>query len=235
MDTEELPTDVDALKAMVRELVACNTQLCETVNDQRDRLAAKDQQILELLKALRGKQRERVDPDQLLLFEIGELEKLIEEQLEDGSKQKPKKNRKRGGRVIPDGLPEEIIDHELPEEARQCQVDGKVMPFIRWEISKQLDYVPAKMKVIVHRRAVYACPEKHDEATLLIADKPPQPIEKGLAAAGLLSQVIVGKFGITFRAIAWKTSSRVTALTSGVARFMTGWLKARSFAGRCLT
>ena len=51
------------------------------------------------------------------------------------------------------------------------------------------------MKVIVHRRAVYACPEKHDEATLLIANKPPQPIPKGLAAAGLLSQVIVSKFG----------------------------------------
>jgi len=72
-------------------------------------------------------------PDQLLFFEIGELEKLIEEQLQDGSKRKPKKKRKRGSRVIPDGLPEEIIDHELPEEERQCQVDGKVMPFIRWE------------------------------------------------------------------------------------------------------
>ena len=51
------------------------------------------------------------------------------------------------------------------------------------------------MKVIVHRRAVYACPQKHDEAALRIADKPPQPIPKGLAAAGLLSQVIVSKFG----------------------------------------
>jgi transposase len=209
MDAEELPTDVEALKAMVRKLVASNaqltsantqlkssnTQLCETVSDQRDKLAAKDQQILELLKALRGKQRERVDPDQLLLFEIGELEKLIEEQLEDNSKRKAKKKRKRHGRVIPDGLPEEIIDYEIPEEERLCPVDGKAMPRIRWEISKQLDYIPAKMKVIVHRRAVYACSGKHDEATLLIANKPPQPIEKGLAAAGLLSQVIVSKFG----------------------------------------
>lgn len=216
MDADELPTDVEALKAMVRKLVASNTQLtsantqlkssnvqlkssntqlCDTVSVQRERLAAKDQQILELLKALRGKQRERVDPDQLLLFEIGELEKLIEEQLEDNSKRKPNKKRERNGRVIPDGLPEEVIDHELPEEKRLCPHDGTVMPRIRWEISKQLDYVPAKMKVIVHRRAVYACPEKHDEATLRIADKPPQPIEKGLAAAGLLSQVIVSKFG----------------------------------------
>ena len=82
MDANELPTDVEALKAMVRKLVASNTQLtssntqltssntqltsantqlksnntqlCDTVSDQRERLAAKDQQILELLKALRG-------------------------------------------------------------------------------------------------------------------------------------------------------------------------------------
>ena len=33
----------------------------------------------ELIAALRGKQRERIDPDQLPLFEIDELEKLIEE------------------------------------------------------------------------------------------------------------------------------------------------------------
>lgn len=58
---------------------------------------------------------------------------------------------------------------------------------IRWEEIKQLDYVPARLKVIVHRRAVYACPEKHDEATLVTAPKLPQPIEKGLAAAGLLA------------------------------------------------
>ena len=51
------------------------------------------------------------------------------------------------------------------------------------------------MKVIVHRRAVYACTEKHDEAQLITAPKPPQPIEKGLAAAGLLAQVVVSKFG----------------------------------------
>jgi transposase len=49
--------------------------------------------------------------------------------------------------------------------------------------------------VIVHRRAVYACPEKHGQAVLVTAPKPPQPIEKGLATSGLLAQVVVGKFG----------------------------------------
>jgi transposase len=133
------------------------------------------------------------------LFEIGELEKLIAEETEDSEPEGALPGRKRkkmhGRRVIPDGLPEEVIQYELPESERTCPVDGQVMERIRWEESKQLDYVPARLKVIVHRRAVYACPEKHDEATLATAPKPPQPVEKGLAAAGLLAQVVVSKFG----------------------------------------
>lgn len=215
MDAKELPTDVELLQQLLLQSQSSISQmqsslrttesallqsrqqaaeLATTISEQQQKLAAKEQLIAELLKALRGKQRERIDPNQLLLFEIGELEKLIEEKREE-SRPQSRRRKKRGGRLIPDGLPEEIIQHELPEDQRRCPVDGAVMPRIRWEESKQLDYIPAKLKVLVHRRAVYACPGKHDEATLVTAPKPPQPIEKGLAAAGLLAQVVVGKFG----------------------------------------
>ncbi|MCA9049190.1 MAG: IS66 family transposase, partial [Planctomycetaceae bacterium] len=149
------------------------------------------------------KTRERIDPRQLLLFDAGELEALIREQTEDSPEaeeslsagKKRKKKRGHGRGVIPDNLPREEILHELPEDQRQCPVDGKPMPFIRWETSEQLEYVPSQLKVLVHKRAVYACPDKHDEATLLTAPKPPQPIEKGLAGPGLLAAMVVGKFG----------------------------------------
>ena len=71
--------------------------------------------------------------------------------------------------------------HELPEDERRCPHDGKPMPFIRFETSKQLEYEPSKMKVIVHKRAVYACAHKHDQAKPVIAPKPPQPIDKKLS------------------------------------------------------
>ena len=172
------------------------TELSATISAQEKKLAAKEQTIRELLQALRGKTRERIDPDQLLLFEIGELETLIEEALgAEKEPSKPRRKRKRGRRVIPDNIPVEIIEHELPENQRVCKVDGQVMPRIRWEESTQLDFVPAQIKKLIHRRAVYACPEKHDQATLITAPKPPQPIEKGLPTAGLLSQVVVSKFG----------------------------------------
>lgn len=199
----ELPTDVAKLQALLRQREQAlqvaerlATELSATVEEQRGKLEAKQHQIIELLRALRGKQRERIDPDQLMLFEIGELETLLDEQAdEDKPKSARKRKRKRGQRLIPDDAPREERIYELPEEERLCPHDGQPMPFIRWEESKQLDYVPPQIKVIVHKRAVYACPAKHDEATLLTAPKPPQPIEKGLAGPGLLAQMVVGKFG----------------------------------------
>ena len=202
MDDGQLPTNVAKLQVLLlqsREETLQRerqvTELSATIEEQRGKLEASQRQILELLRALRGKQRERLDPDQLLLFEIGELESLLEEPEEAKPTSARNRKRKRGRRLIPEGLPHEERVYELPEEDRVCPHDGQVMPLIRWEESKQMDYVPATLKVIVHKRAVYACPAKHDEATLLTAPKPPQPIEKGLAGPGLLAQMVVGKFG----------------------------------------
>ncbi len=206
MDVQELPEDAVALKALLlraqRELEVSKQQVVElssTVSDQQKQLAAKEQKILELLKALRGKQRERIDPDQLFLFDLGELEQIIEEQLDASRPAARRRRKKHGRRLIPDVLPagwlHEVVEHTLPEDQRRCPVDGQVMVPIRVETSKQLDYVPGRFKVIEHRRSVYACSDKHDEALLPTAPKPPQPIEKGMAAPGLLAQVVVSKFG----------------------------------------
>ena len=222
-DRSSLPTSVEALQQMVlrmqqevataqqevataqQEVVQqkqVNVELSATVISQTERLAKNERIIRELIAALKGKTRERVDPDQLLLFEIGELEALIEEAAAESDDKKPaaesapqKKKRGHGRRIIPDNLPREEVVYELPEDERRCPVDGKPMSVIRYETSEQLEFEPAKLKVIVHKRAVYACPDKHDEATLITAPKPPQPIEKGLAGPGLLAEMVVGKFG----------------------------------------
>lgn len=211
MTQDELPTTIEELQRMIlamdRQLhvsqrnVALEQQksieLTATIESQQKQLQQSERTIRELLQALRGKQRERVDPNQLLLFELGELQQLIEEQLEDPPEtaSPSRKKRKRRPRNLPENLPREEVIHELPEAQRLCPLDGRPMPVIRYETSEQLDFEPAKLKVIVHKRAVYACPEKHDEAKLITAPKPPQPIEKGLATAGLLAGMVVGKFG----------------------------------------
>lgn len=200
MDRNALPTDVESLRKLLlqtqQQLELSQQQVVElstTIEEQRTKLEAKDQQMIELLQALHGKKRELVDPDQLLLFQVGEFEQLLEEQAEDS--QPARRKRKHGRRLIPDDVPHEEVVHELPESERLCPHDGQPMPLIRYEESKQLEFVPARVKVLLHKRAVYACPAKHDEAKLVTAPKPPQPIDKGLAGPGLLSALAVGKFG----------------------------------------
>jgi len=67
------------------------------------------------------------------------------------------------------------------------------------ETSEQLDYIPAQVSVIEHVRLKYACRACEQNAAesgpqIVVADKPSSPIEKGLAAPGLLAQVIVSKY-----------------------------------------
>ena len=73
MDKDELPGDVEQLREFVLKLASSNDQLVATVTKQHTKIEQQEQKITELIAALRGKQRERIDPDQLLLFEIGEL------------------------------------------------------------------------------------------------------------------------------------------------------------------
>jgi len=59
------------------------------------------------------------------------------------------------------------------------------------EVSERLEFVPASVVVIEEVRGKYACACGGGVKT---ADKPPQPIEKGLAGASLLAQVAVSKY-----------------------------------------
>ena len=208
MSKDDLPTTVAELQALLLQTrdeletaehkletsQRTTTALAATIDEQRGTIAQQEQTIVDLLAALRGKQRERIDPDQLLLFELGELETLLEEAKENSAPAR-RKRRRHGRRLLPDHLPREEVLHELPEDQRLCPHDGQVMQPIRYETSQQLEYEPAKLKVLVHKRAVYACPAKHDEARLITAGKPAQPIDKGLPGPGLLAAVVLGKFG----------------------------------------
>ena len=205
---EDLPATMEELRALLHQtrgrLQTAESELqtaehktaalSATVEEQRGKLQQQEQTIADLLAALRGKQRERIDPDQLMLFDVEDIETWSEESRADQPAAR-RKRRGHGRRRIPDHLPREEVLHELPEQERLCPHDGRPMQPIRYETSEQLDYVPAKLKVLVHKRAVYACPAKHDQARLFTAPKPPQPIDKGLPGPGLIAALALGKFG----------------------------------------
>jgi len=59
------------------------------------------------------------------------------------------------------------------------------------ELGERLEYVPASLQVIEEACQKYACP---NGCTVVTAQKPMQPIEKGLPGPGLLAHIAVSKF-----------------------------------------
>ena len=158
------------------------------------------QQVQALLRRYFGRSSEKMDPRQRLLFENW-IDKAIPEIPAEGAgaEESPPRRNGHGRRRLPADLPREKIIHDLPEDEKPCPSCGKLRHIISKQTHEQLDYVPAKVKVIEHVRLTYGCPQcekdvSPDGPQIVTAGKPLQPIEKGLAAPGLLSYVIVSKY-----------------------------------------
>ncbi len=88
------------------------------------------------------------------------------------------------------------VVYDLAEAERQCPECHGEMKHIGEEIREELEYVPASLEVIEQACQKYACPKG---CTVVTAEKPAAPIEKGLAGPGLLAHVAVSKFADHFR------------------------------------
>lgn len=90
-------------------------------------------------------------------------------------------------------MPREQKIYDIAESEKICSCCGKKLERIGEDKTEQLNYKPASLYVIKHIRYKYAC--KHCQESIVTADENTyEPIEKGLAGAGLLSQVIVSKY-----------------------------------------
>jgi transposase len=182
-DADSLPNDVPLLKELV-------VQQSSTIDALQHQLAQIEHQLARLLRARFGPRSERVDPQQLPLFEMKAESPAVSESPVGESIVKAHA-RHGGGRLkLPADLPRERIEHDLEQKA--CPGCGQLRLRIGCETSEQLDYVPAQLKVIEHVRWKYAC--RTCQEHVAIAAPPPKPIERGLPGPGLLAQIVVGKF-----------------------------------------
>ena len=101
---------------------------------------------------------------------------------------KPKRPRA-GRQPLPDHLPR--IEHRHEPESCACGKCGKDLVKIGEDISEQLDVEPAKFFVHRHIRPQYACRACE---TITAAPIPPAVIDGGMAAVGLLTWVMIGKY-----------------------------------------
>jgi transposase len=177
-------------------------QLLDAHEQDARKLSQMEHQLQQLLRRLYSRSSEKIDPKQMALF--AEMLKQIEAQNPlpepPPAHVAPAPDRKGHGRrkLAPD-LPRERVIHDLPEEEKPCPCCGTMRTVIGQETSEQLDYVPAQVKVIEHVRLKYICKACEAKAAeggpqIQTAEKPLSPIEKGLAAPGLLSYVIVSKY-----------------------------------------
>ena len=212
-----LPTlreQIEALQAERRQwrevqqanelLRAQREQLLEQQAQQKRTIDQLQHQLQSLLRRVYGRSAEKLDSRQMQLFEtlLDNLapKTFVPSEPAATPAEIPASKKGHGRRRLPSDLPRQKVIHDLPEAEKPCPCCGKMRHVISQEISEQLDFVPARLNVIEHVRLTYACRHceqqvAEDGPQIETAQKPLSPIEKGLAAPGLLSYIIVSKYG----------------------------------------
>lgn len=110
--------------------------------------------------------------------------------IEDARKKRKAKTTRPTLRHLPEHLPREDVIHTDSPNCT-CSACGAGLRQIGQDVSEVLEYEPGSFKVIRHIRPRFACVGCN---TITQASAPSRPIERGLAGAGLLAHVLVGKY-----------------------------------------
>jgi len=204
---ENLPDDVDALKAMISamaeeraaneaRLVAAQAEITrlEAIEKSANERIANLTSILKVLQRTQhGTRSERLRlavNDEQVSFAFEEVEtglSVIQSELDRASGDKPKRApRPRKGFAAHLERIEEVIEPDIPAE---CAGLEKVL--IGEDRSERLDVVPPKFRVIVTRRPKYAFRGRDG---VIQALAPAHIIESGLPTERLLAYIAVSKY-----------------------------------------
>ena len=181
--------------------------LLEAQQAQDHLIAGMQHQLQQLLRRVYGRSSEKLDPNQLALFE-----KFLAELGEGGeggpaattpavpapAPAAPPTNG-HGRRRLPADLERRPVIFDVPEAEKPCPCCGTLRVHIGDAVAEKLDFEPARLFVRQEIRRKYVCQACETAAAqtgpqIVTAEKPLSPIEKGLAAPGLLAQIIVSKY-----------------------------------------
>ena len=175
LDIQKLPRDVDALLGVIAELHTQYATILESLH----------QQLQNLRRLHFGATSEKLSGQPELFQETQELPVPPQDTITVTYERQ-----RRGRPALPKDLPRERVDYDL-SEAEKAEFDA--LERIGEEVSETLEYTPAKLIVIEHARAKYAC-RKDGESTIRTAFAQPSPLPKTNAGAGLLAQILVSTF-----------------------------------------
>jgi len=141
--------------------------------------------LIELKKHRFGASSEKQNANDAQVALFNEAEVLTEPKAKKGKKKKSGKRK-----PLPKTLERE--DKVYKPEQTTCPHDGTELTYIGDEVSEQLQFIPAEIKVIRHKRHKMACPKCNKY--IVTADKPSDPIPKSIASPELLSYITVSKY-----------------------------------------
>jgi transposase len=148
-----------------------------------------------------GKSSEKTNPRQkeLPLFDEAENE-ADRRKPEPTLEQITYTRRKRDGKREEDlsGLPVETVIHSIPEGERKCPECGETMHVMgHSEPRREIEIIPAQVKVVEHIRETYACRNcEHNGTSVPVIKAPmPEPVIKGsVASPSAVAHIMVQKY-----------------------------------------
>ncbi|MHA6732464.1 transposase domain-containing protein, partial [Devosia sp. A369] len=195
---QQLPDDVDVLKAMI---AAAHAEIAElkVINTTSDERIARLTSIIAMLqRAQYGTRSERLRHDLLddeqMAFVFDEIETGIGEieaglAARDRQAAAPRASRPRKGFAPHLERIEQVIEPEVPAD---CV--GLEAVRIGEDVSERLDVTPTRFRVIVTRRPKYAYRLADGEDRIVQAPAPDHLIAGGIPTEALLAQVAVSKY-----------------------------------------
>jgi transposase len=197
-----LPQDLTLCHAFIRQLLDARA-------DDAQLIAGLQHQLRNLLRRSYGRSAEKLDPNQLALFEklLADLANAVpptpapEPAPAPATKPAPTNGQRgHGRRQLPPELERRPVVIDLPEAQKPCPCCQAMREHMGDEVTEKLDFEPARVFVRQEIRRKYVCKVCEAAAAeggpqIVIAEKPLSPIEKGLAAPGLLAHLIISKYG----------------------------------------
>jgi transposase len=190
-----LPTDADALRALVLSVMSERDALTAERDDLLQRVERQQLLIWKLNRLQFGQKSERLPEDQRqMAFE--DLEQAIAQDQAETEKRDPELRQQRAAKrrssrgALPAHLPR--IEITLTPDDTNCPCCRAAMTMIGEDKSERLDVIPVQYRVIVTRRPKFAC--RACEGVVVQQAAPPRLIEGGIPTEAMVSHVAVSRY-----------------------------------------
>ncbi|MCD6321734.1 MAG: IS66 family transposase [Clostridiales bacterium] len=179
------------------------TKIIEELRAENERLKQQLDWIMQQLKLLKNKQfgpsSEQTDPNQMNFF--NEPEAYADSSGPEPDLTEIKTHYRKRTRLttdkLPEDLPVEIIEHELPEKELSCKECGSTMHTMGRETRDELKIIPARAVIVRHVRHIYSCRNCEKNATSIPmkkADMPEPVIKGGFASPETIAHIAAQKY-----------------------------------------